>query len=107
MDVDPLTELTTLQGLLEAANLPDDTRQAALWCVKQLPGPCREFSRDYDSRHGDEVLRLAKGAAQKVADSSVAATVREQLAELLARLGLGVVDLAPPRPPARRRRKAV
>jgi hypothetical protein len=106
MDENALPEITTIERLLEGAEMPADARQTALWCVRQLPGLYRDLARTYDSRHGDEILRLSKAASLKVPDASVAEAVREQLVGLHERLGFGALDLKPPRPPARRSRKA-
>jgi hypothetical protein len=99
MDMDPLTELATLRSVLEAADLPQDCRESALWCVGQLPELYRELARTYDSRHGDEILRLARGLMLKVGSHPVAGAVRVQLLGLHERLGFGELDLKPPRRP--------
>ena len=106
MDELRLTEIATIETLLEGAEMPEDARQTALWCVKQLPGLYRDLARTYDSRHGDEILRLSRAASLKVTDPRLAEAVREQLVGLHERLGFGRLDLKPPRPPARRSRKA-
>src|SRR5262245_11495311 len=104
MDVDPLPELTAMQGLVEATNLPEDAKQSALWCLRQLPKLYREFTRTYDSRFVDEILRLTRAALQKVGDSPAAEAVCGQLAGLHERLGLGEFNLKPLPPPTRRPR---
>lgn len=106
MDADQLPELVTARGLLEAADMADDARQTALWCLRQLPEQYSELARTYDSRYLDEVLRLARVASQKVADSPVADAVRVQLVRVHQRLGFGVLELKTARSPARRTRKA-
>src|SRR5262245_47123507 len=103
MQVDPLTELTTIEGLLrEAADIPEDARESALWCLRQLPAPYQAFARTYDARHAEEALRLVRAALQKLGRSSSAAAVREQLAGLHERLGLGDFQIEPAPAPARR-----
>jgi hypothetical protein len=99
MDAEPLTELATLRSLLEAADLPQDCRESALWCLGQLPELYRELARTYDSRHGDEILRLARALVLKVGGHPVAEGVREHLLSLHERLGFGALDLKPPRRP--------
>src|SRR5262245_20571752 len=99
-------ELTTIQGLLEGADLSPQSRQAALWCLQQLPGLYAEFSRTYDARYADEVLRLARAALQEITGSPVEGAVRVQLVGLHERLGLREYGLGPPRPTARRSPKA-
>ena len=105
MEVTDLTEITAIQDLLASANLPEDSRQTALWCLRQLPDLYRELARTYDSRHGDEILRLTRAVFHKAAGSSVGDAVREQLIGLHERLGFGTLELRVPRPPARRARK--
>ena len=105
MDVDPLTELATIQSLVAAADLPEDIRQSALWCLRQLPKLYREFTRTYDSRFVDEILRLTRAALLKVAGTPTAEAVCAQLAVLHERLGMGEFNLKPLPPPARRSRK--
>src|SRR5215475_7031959 len=106
MDENQFTEIGAIETLLRGAAIPDDTRQTALWLIKQLPALYRNLARTYDSRHGDEILRLTRAATQKVADPRLAEAVREQLVGLHERLGFGTLDLKPPRAPARRSRKA-
>jgi hypothetical protein len=106
MDDNPLPEIAAIETLLTEADLPQDARQTALWCVRQLPGLYRDLARTYDSRHGDEILRLSRAASLKVSDLRVAEAIRGQLVGLHERLGFGALDLKPRRPPARRSRKA-
>jgi hypothetical protein len=106
MDADQLPELTTARDLLEAADMADDARQTALWCLRQLPEQYRELARTYDGRHLDEIVRLARVASQKVAGSPVADAVRVQLVRVHQRLGFGVLELKTAKAPARRPRKA-
>jgi hypothetical protein len=98
--------LTTIQGLLEGADIPAESRQAALWCLGQLPGLYQQLGSTYDGRHEDEIRRLAGAAVLKVTGSPVEKAVREHLVGLHRRLGFGVLHLPPSRPPARRSRKA-
>ena len=93
MDTDELPELGAARGLLEAADMPEDARQTALWCLRGLPEQYRELARTYDGRYLDEVVRLARVASQKVAGSPVAEAVRLQLVHLHQRLGFGVLGL--------------
>ncbi|MCC6416756.1 MAG: hypothetical protein IT429_00735 [Gemmataceae bacterium] len=106
MNPNSLTELTTIESLLAAADVPEDHRQSALWCLRQLPPLFHEFLRTYDSRQSDEILRLARALLLKL-NGAAAGAVREQLVGLYERLGLGEfpVKAAPPAP-ARRTRKA-
>jgi hypothetical protein len=106
MDENPLPEIATIETLLQEADMPEDVRQTALWCIRQLPGLYRDLGRTYDSRHGDEILRLSRAACLKVTDPGVAEAVRAQLIGLHERLGFGTLDVKPRRPPARRSRKA-
>ena len=106
MDENQLPEIATIETLLHGADMPAEVRQTALWCIQQLPGLYRDLGRTYDSRHGDEILRLSRAASLKVTDAGVAEAIRTQLVGLHERLGFGALDLKPRRPPARRSRKA-
>jgi hypothetical protein len=106
MDENSLPEIAAIATLLQGADMPEDARQTALWCIQQLPGLYRDLGRTYDSRHGDEILRLSRAASLKVPDAGVAEAIREQLVGLHERLGFGKLDLKPRRPPARRPRRA-
>ena len=90
-------ELTTVQGLLEGAGISTESRQAALWCIQQLPGLYRQLASTYDGRHEDEICRLAGAALLKVTGSPVEKAVREHLVGLHRRLGFGDLHLHPTR----------
>ena len=98
-------ELATIQGLLEEAAIAPESRQAALWCLQQLPGLYRQLGRTYDARHEEEIRRLAGAVLLKVTGSSVENAIRGHLVGLHCRLGFGALHLPPIRPPARRTRK--
>ncbi len=99
-------ELATIQGLLEGADIATEPRQAALWCLRQLPGLYRQLGSTYDGRHEDEIRRLAGALLLKLTGCSAESAVREHLVGLHRRLGFGVLHLPPTRPPARRPRTA-
>src|SRR4051812_3639067 len=106
MDAEPFLELATIENLLAAADVPQEERESALWCVRQLAPLYRDFARTYDGRFSDEVVWLARAALDKVSRSPVATAVREAFVALHERVGLDASRLRVPEPRARRPRKA-
>jgi hypothetical protein len=95
MEPGGLAELVALRTLLQKARLADEVRHAALWCLDQLPKLYADFCRTYESRFGDEILRLVRAILKRVAEGGpgedaarVAHAFVTKLTGLHVRLGL-------------------
>jgi len=103
-------DLTGIADLVKAANIPDEQKRAAVWCIEKLPDLYYRLCQTYESRFGDEIVRLEKGMFLQVVGTSPAnsqglvATITARLKVMHERLGLPHLD---PKPvPAPRSRKA-
>jgi hypothetical protein len=106
MTPDLLTEFAGIQTEVETANIPETSRKTALWCFRQLPQLYEKLAATADNRYAAEIVRLARGALQAIADApapEVARVITSRLHALHARGGLPEVKpLAPPKRTARR-----
>lgn len=93
------TELVAVGSLLTTAALDADSRSTVRWCCGQLPALYRQYLQTRESRYGAEILRLARGVLQKLAEAKAKPTIGEtvtgHLKALHERLGLPELDLAP------------
>jgi hypothetical protein len=109
---DLLLEFAGIQTEVETADIADESRKTALWCLRQLPRLYQELASTHESKYAAEVVRLARGALQAIAgDGSPAAlaaaeTVTARLRALHVRVGFPGLELKPLTPPKRARRKA-
>jgi hypothetical protein len=89
------SDLAAITAVIEAANLPFDSRRTILWCLGHLPAALERFAQTYESRFAEEVVRLERGmlTALDEQDAPAGAAVRELLRVLHQHLGL-------PDPPA-------
>jgi len=58
MDSDLQSELAAIQSLVEAAGIPDGTRQTIFASLRQLPPLYQELMKTYESRYVDKILVL-------------------------------------------------
>jgi hypothetical protein len=101
----PPAELTKLREEVGAAALPADCQQTIAWCVGQLPALYARYCAARESRDGDEITRLVRGALQRLAEGGpacpeagrVAAAITDGLRLLHERLGLPALRLQPPK----------
>lgn len=105
-------QLAALGEEVRSAAVPDASKQTALWCVDRLPALYDKFGQSYESRYGEEISRLVRGALSELVSSETANAATQQLAErMTARLQAlhdeaGIPGLnfksARPTPPARK-----
>src|SRR5262245_20741817 len=95
MDVD----LQAVRDVVDAADLPDEARHRAVWCLGRLPRLYRELTQTSESRYGDEIRRLVQAllVALGPASRKSAEAIPLQLAALHERFGLPNLDLKPAR----------
>jgi hypothetical protein len=106
--------LVELGDQVRAAEIPNTSKQTALWCVDQLPTLYAKFRMTNESRYGDEISRLVQGALQELvsgqsanpATHELAASMRERLRLLHEQSGIPELNLKTPRPAPTRTRKA-
>jgi hypothetical protein len=93
---------------VEEADVAEAPRQAIAWCLRQLPRLYRELARTAESRYADEITRLARAMLKALAGGApgVAEALVARLHALHGRLGLPALDLKPPAPPKRPKRRA-
>ncbi len=72
-------ELDEIGNLVKAANIPEDDRRMAAWCLQKLPALCQAFRDTYESRYADEITRLERGLVMRFTEqpASTAAESRE------------------------------
>jgi len=105
-------ELATLRTLIQTANLAEDVKHSALWCVDQLPKLYADFGRTNESRFGDAIRRLGQGVLKRMGEvgagedsDRVGNALVAQLGGLHERLGLAPLHLQPAVATAKGRRK--
>lgn len=61
-------ELDEIGNLVKAANIPEDDRRMAAWCLQKLPALCQAFRETYESRYADEITRLERGLVMRFSE---------------------------------------
>jgi hypothetical protein len=69
-------ELDEIGNLVNAANIPEDDRRMAAWCLQKLPALCQAFRETYESRYADEITRLERGLVMRFADQQPATSAQ-------------------------------
>lgn len=96
-------DLADIAVLVQEANLPEEQKRSAAWVIGQLPALYENFCRTYESRYGDEIVRLEQGILAQVGGQQSGQPVAESMAErfkgLHERLGLPLLN---PKPPVRK-----
>src|SRR6266540_5437446 len=111
MDSDLRAELTTIGGLVEAADVADRARQTVLWARNRMPPLYQQLMKTYESRYVDEIVRLVTVIRQELTNEgalALAAAVATRLTAMHSRRGFPGLGLkpAPPAPAKRPKRKA-
>ena len=105
-------DLAGIADLVKTANISEEQKGTAVWCIKKLPDLYDQFCQTYESRYGDEIVRLEKALFLRVAGISPVSSQAQCLVETItARLKLlherlGLPLLGPKPVPAPRSRKA-
>jgi hypothetical protein len=92
-------DLQAVRDVVDAADLPDEVRERAAWCLGRLPKLYRELAQTSEARFSDEIRRLVQAllVALSPASHRTAEAVTLRLAALHERLGLPNLDLKPVR----------
>jgi hypothetical protein len=84
-------DLQAIQELIGGAALLAEGRQTLLWCLGQLPPLYQQLCQTYESRHGDDILRLVRGMLQ--AAPELTEGILDRLEAMQGRLGTPGPDL--------------
>jgi len=106
--------LGALSEEVRATSIPGDRRDAAGWCIRQLPPLYAKFLQTNESRYGEEITRLFQGLFNELTRSATACPKAQKLAAdlpgrlqlLHGQLGLPRLILKVPRASVPRSRKA-
>ena len=104
--------LDEIADMVKTAAIPDEQKRTAAWCIEQLPPLYDNFCRTYESRFGDQIVRLEQGMLLQVTGKPPVGSEAQALGVAITaclkgmheRLGLPLLD--PKLPPAPRPRKA-
>ena len=80
MDKALRVQLATMGTEVRAAAIPDAGKQAALWCLGQLPPLYAKFRLTSESRYVDEIARLVQGVLKELADDTTPCAPARRLA---------------------------
>jgi len=91
--------LQAVRDVVDAADLADEARRRAAWCLGRLPRLYRELARTSESRFSDEIRRLVQAllGALGPASRKSAEDITLRLAALHECLGLPDLNLKPAR----------
>jgi len=107
--------LTTITDEVGAAAIPDASKQTTLWCLGQLRPLYAKFRQTNESRYGEEISRLVRGAVKDMTAGTkpgvqvkdLAASISDRFRQLHAEFGLPGLNFKPITPSPSRSRKAV
>ncbi|MBY0525340.1 MAG: hypothetical protein K2R98_18175 [Gemmataceae bacterium] len=108
-------DISEIADVVSAANIPEEQKRTAAWCIKQLPELYEQFCRTYESRYGNEIVRLEQGVLSEVSGKSPPGADGQQLLDAVTvrfkalheRLGLPLLNpKQAPRVPARKSRRS-
>jgi hypothetical protein len=68
-------ELDEIGNLVKTANIAEDDRRMAAWCLQKLPALCQAFQETYESRYADEITRLERGLVMRFAEQPAATSM--------------------------------
>src|SRR5206468_2851527 len=77
-------EFLEMESLVQAADLPEESRHTLVWCLGQLPALFSKLCQTYESRYGDEIIRLERGMLKRLADKPAPSPDAKRVAETLA-----------------------
>jgi hypothetical protein len=109
-------EFTEMVSLVKTASLPEECQHSVVWCLGQLPGLYGKLCQTYESRYGEEIVRLEQGMLRKLVEKpalspetrKIADALTDRLHHLHERLGLPGLEPKSqprkPRPPAVKRK---
>jgi hypothetical protein len=106
-------DIAKIADLINTADISEEQKRAAVWCIKKLPDLYDQLCQTYESRYGDEIRRLEKGVFLQVRgispDNSQAqglvAKLTARLNRLHERLGFPLLDPKPVSAPRSRKAK--
>jgi hypothetical protein len=71
-------ELDEIGNLVKSANIAEDDRRMAAWCLQKLPALCQSFRETYESRYADEITRLERGLVMRFAEQAAGTAVQSR-----------------------------
>ena len=85
-------DLAALVTFVQSADLPFDARRTVLWCLAHLPQALERLRQTYESRYGDEVIRLERAllSTLQACAPQTADAVHDLLRALHERFGFSV-----------------
>jgi hypothetical protein len=96
-------DLAGITELVNAGNISEEQKGAAVWCIKKLPDLYDQFCQTYERRYVDEIVRLEKAMFLRVAGTSPVSsqaqgmvdTITARLEVLHERVGLPLLNTKP------------
>jgi hypothetical protein len=96
-----LTELTDLFKLTAAADITDEAKNSARWCLDQMPKLYRDFRSTNESRYFESINNLARAMLKRLGEAGAGDDAGKVCEAVVRRLGemhrrLGIAPLALP-----------
>jgi hypothetical protein len=70
--MEAMPELEKIRTLVNQANLTEDARRAANWCLSSLPRLYEQLRSTNESRFGDDIQRMVQGTCKTLVDEKSA-----------------------------------